>query len=136
MFWVALDYINNILLIFTALRGLTYVLSKALGLKINLLIFNLITLKLMILSVTLSYFVSISTSFPLSFPTNIYYSIVFIPLLYVGCYYPLGKELGYGHLNLPDYTNYKYMLLWLDQNVNVITIYSVLIYIAIKGIFQ
>ncbi len=137
MFWIVVDYFTYILLAYTALRGLAYILSKATGLKIyNSLIFNSIVFILILLSAIFSYFIVINIHFfPLSLPFSLYISIIVVPLLYLGCYHPLYKELDYEYLDRPNHSKYKYTLLWIDQNMTMITIYSTPFYIAVKGIF-
>ena len=135
MFWIVVDYFTYIPLVYIALRGLAYILSKAAGLKINnSLIFNSTVFILILLSAIFSYFIIINSRFlPLSLPFSLYISIIVVPLLYLGCYHTLYKSLHNEYLDRPN--NWKYILLWIDQNMTIISIYSTLFYIAVKGIF-
>ncbi len=135
MFWIVVDYFSYIPLTYVALRGLAYILSNVTGLKINnSLIFNSTVFILILLSAIFSYFIIINSRFlPLSLSFSLYISIIVVPLLYLGCYHPLYKALRNEYLYGPN--NWKYILLWIDQNMTVISIYSTLFYISVKGIF-
>lgn len=132
--FLIVNYLDSLPMAYIAMRGLIYILIKATGVKIGNS-FNFIIFMLIILSIVLSYLIINSNFLPLSFVLYLCISVIIIPLLYLGCYHPLYKELHYDYLDRPK-DRYNYILLWIDQNMTIITFYSVIIHIAVKGIFN
>lgn len=127
------NYISEVPLVFIALRGFYYVISK--GFKMNMVHskLNLLIITFILLSLILSPY---AFTFLRQFPDWLYFLIVIIPVSWLGIKHPLGEQIGYGFYNPPPYENYKDILIWGEHRIIIILVYIILFDFIIKLFFN